>query len=44
MPASETCPRSTVARLIAERLGHEIDHIRAPAERVQPRLFNENDE
>ena len=39
----EPCHRSTVARLLANRLGGTVEHLRAPSERAQPRLFDDTD-
>jgi uncharacterized protein (DUF488 family) len=36
----ERCHRSTVAALVADRLGGTVEHLRAPDERTQPGLFD----
>ena len=38
----EHCHRSTVATLLANRLGGTVEHLRAPSERAQPGLFDED--
>lgn len=37
----EPCHRSTVAQLLADRFGGSIEHLRAPDERAQPGLFDD---
>jgi len=39
----EPCHRSTVAELVADRVGGSVNHLRAPSERAQPGLFNDTD-
>lgn len=37
----ESCHRSVVAQRIADELGGTVKHLRSPAERAQPGLFDE---
>jgi uncharacterized protein (DUF488 family) len=38
-----SCHRSAVARLLTDRLGGQVEHLRAPSERTQPGLFDDVD-